>query len=161
MSEAFYRAWRLRMRIPILLAALYLLPGLLMPLVFMDLRSVWIADAKSAMASHVVVDRSTNLGGMLRFKVEYRGAKDNLLVCNPRWSQPHAYRPGLGDLIIRPLWWWHGGKGDLWRCASQGLHDGEFYATTCHELVALSGYLSLARRCVDSNVFRLGDPTDG
>lgn len=159
MTEALHRAWRWRMRIPLFLALIYILPGALMPLVSYDLREVKVLSAPDAMGAWVSVDRATNLGGYIRFKVGFH-TLDGLPVCTPRWSDPFPYAKFVSGTITKPLWWWAGGKDVLQRCVDEGLLDGLFYATTCHELVTEIGEISYARRCKRSNIFMLGGPSD-
>ena len=160
MINAVHRAWRLRMRIPIILSVLYLAPGVLMPWVSYDLRSIRVTDGLTAEGAWVQADRSTHLGGNIRFRTIFYSAVSGLPVCSPRWSEAFPYQRFQTGVIDKPLWWWVGGKDVLRRCMSEGLHDGEFYSATCHELMAFGDAVGIAQRCVESNTFRLGDRRD-
>lgn len=141
--------------LPVLVSAFLILPGLIMPFVTIDLRSVRITGATSAMQATVVAHRETHFDFTGRFTVAFRHVGDDLLVCTPRPTKPFDYTGGLTKPVERPLYWWAGGMQELQRCVDEGLRDGVFYAVTCHDWLVMFD-LPLARRCVRSNDFILG-----
>lgn len=141
--------------LPLALSIAYLAPSAIMPLVWLSLRSVQVTDATTAMDAWVQVDRTIRTSFYGRFQVTFRDAATRQPVCTPPTSPEIKYEGGLSGEINRPLWWWTGGKAALRACEDEGLADGQFYAVTCQDVVAIWGG-SIARRCVQSNVFTLG-----
>ena len=149
------RNTRMRMLIPVLLSLAYLAPSAVMPFLWIDLRSVTISDAPSAHEAMVDVDRSTRFGFHGTYHLTFRSAGDDLTVCNiagPKFQ----YKGGLTKPIRKPLSWWTDGEEPLNNCAWRGLMNGRFYLDTCQD-VLIFGVVSIARRCVRSNDFTLGD----
>ncbi|MEN9924695.1 MAG: hypothetical protein RL268_821 [Pseudomonadota bacterium] len=150
------RTLRPAMLIPILMAALYLGPSIAMPYLWLDLRSVRVSDAPTAFQAKVDVDRVTRLGFFGRYTVSVRRASDDLQVCLIQ-SPSFDYKPGLSaPLTDRPLSWWMQGYPPLVECVRDGFASDRFYLTTCHDVLMLRA-ISIARRCVRSNDFTLGD----
>lgn len=144
------------MLIPILMAALYLGPSIAMPWLWVDLRSVTVTNAPTALAATVSVDRVTHFGFFGRYSVSVRRASDDAQVCAIQ-SGSFEYKPGLtAPLTGRPLSWWMQGYPPLTECVRDGFADDRFYLTTCHD-VLLWRHISIARRCVRSNDFTLGE----
>lgn len=139
----------------ILFSALYLVPSFLMTTLWINLQSVHVSDAPNALAANIEVSRSIGLGFHGTYDVAVREADTDLLVCNVR-SDPLDYRGGLSGTVKRSLVWWMDGEAHVRDCQSRGFRAGRFYIVTCHSVLFPAPY-ALARRCVRSNDFWIGD----
>lgn len=140
----------------ILFSVLYLVPSFLMTTLWINLQSVHVSDAPSAMAAQVEVSRSIGLGFYGGFDVTIRDADTDLVTCPTIHGGPLNYKGGLSGTVAKPLSWWMDGEANVRDCKANGFHGGRFYITTCHNVLFPAPYV-LARRCVRSNDFWIGD----
>lgn len=158
--EMWSRTKRWQMMIPLIVSVCFIVPSLLFKFIWLDLQDVHISDADSMFEAKVDVDRKTIFGGYIEYTVAFRHAEDDLHVCEPA-AGPFRYKPWLSNPIKnKSLGWWAGGAENLAfkTCLADGLRDGKFYAVTCHNaLLSKLIPITIATRCVPSNVFTLGD----
>lgn len=144
------------MLIPIVFALLWLGPSAVMKYVWIDLQSVTVTGGADVFAARVDVDRTIRFGFTGQYHVSVRRASDDLQICSIH-SPVFDYKSRQTKPIRgMPLSWWGQGYPPLSDCARDGFRNGEFYLTTCHD-VMLFRLLPIARRCVQSNDFTLGD----
>lgn len=158
--EMWSRTKRWQMMIPLIVSVCFIVPSLLFKFIWLDLQDVHISDADSIFEAKVDVDRKIILGGYIEYTVTFRNAEDHLRICGTG-AGPFHYKPGLSTPIRnKSLGWWAGGAENaaFRTCPVDGLRDGKFYAVTCHNaLLSELIPITIATRCVPSNVFTLGD----
>jgi hypothetical protein len=159
-AEMWSRTKQLRMMIPLIVSLCFFVPSFLFKFIWLDLQNVHISDAQSIHEAKVDVDRKTIMGGYMKFHVTFRDASDDLRICE-MGDGPFRYKANLSNPIRdKTIAWWSGGAENaiLKGCEADGLRDGEFYAITCHDaLLSELIPITIATRCVVSNVFKLGD----
>lgn len=155
MKEMIQRNSNWRMGLPILFSAIYLIPSMLMTTLWINLKSVHVSDAPSALAAQVEVSRSIRFGFYGNYNVSVREADTDLQICSPT-ADPFDLKGGLSGTVNKSLAWWMDGEGEVLSCKARGFRNGHFYITTCHNVLFPAPYV-LARRCVRSNDFWIGD----
>lgn len=156
MTALIRRNTRPSMLIPIIFALFWLGPSAVMKYVWIDLRSVHVTGGLDAFAARVDVDRTIRLGFPGSYSVSVRRVDDDLQVCAVH-SKVFDYRGGLSKPVEdMPISWWMQGYPPLSECIRDGFRDDEFYLTTCHDVVLFRA-LTFARRCVQSNTFKIGE----
>ncbi|WP_197919307.1 hypothetical protein [Thiosulfatihalobacter marinus] len=134
-------------------AAYVTLPQIVMPWLFIDLRSVEVEVIDGEPV--VTADRIIRQDFQGTYQVTVRtAAHERICVAEPakKWSPYESEASGINPLV-KPLWWWLGSKADYERCVGRGMTNGVFYINTCHS--ALWKGIEFGPRCVTSNTFRL------
>lgn len=155
MKEMIRRNSNWRMGLLILFSAIYLIPSMLMTTLWINLQSVHVSDAPSALAARVEVSRSIYFGFYGNYNVSVREADTDTQICSVT-ANPFGYKGGLSGTVNKSLAWWMDGEAKVLDCKARGFHNGHFYITACHNVLFPAPYV-LARRCVRSNDFRIGD----
>ena len=134
------------------LAAFVTLPSILLPVFFVNLRSVYIEVVGQEIM--VTADRAYRWDFIGRYSVTMRGV-DHGFVCNVTspWFR-FEREAAVQNPITKPLWWWVGGRAEMADCMSEGfIPPGDYYAVTCHW--AKWHGIQFGPHCVTSNTFRL------
>ena len=137
----------------ILLATLwFFVPSFVMPLVWMDLRSVTVSDVVYPGIPQVEADRVIHNDFLGTYSVIVRNTDRQTVLCEGRSGSAFEYRAAASQtnpLVMSLERWW--GETIPPDCI-QNLRPGHYSVTTCHT-VYFPWRVPVARRCVESNVF--------
>lgn len=124
---------------------------------WIDLRSVTVHDAPTAMEVTLDVDVTVQRPFYGDYEVTIRRWPGGQFVCTAGPLRPFQYTTGTQRPDPTYLWWWLGEPADISRCETNGLRPGAYTIKTCHDVInPFLGLVPDKRRCVESNVFRIG-----
>ena len=143
----------------VFIAAAMAIPNAAFKHVWIDLRSVEVADTSGRAAPKMKVERVINRRYWGSYSTTVR-TSDGRFVCQAAPPKPFFYNPQDGVELLTDLGkWLAGSRGKAaWAECYSVIPPGatEFRVETCHLAIGYFG-VALGRRCVKSNVFRLVD----
>lgn len=143
----------------LVVAFLFFVPSLLMDSIWMDLKKVEVKNPSVAGEPiEMYVDREIHRPFTGSYSVTIREihGETGEFICEGRPLAPFPYDPARELPEPLHLTWWLGSEAHMNTCKENGFVKGhQFQIRTCHTVVVTVWDLSLARRCVMSNVFTL------
>lgn len=156
MIDFLFGNWNKLLRtLSLMIPLVFFLPTVFMPYAAINLKTVHIEQ--SSVNGEIMVTAQRDIKpSWVSYTTTLRDAATNRSICDtPIQQRPRKYMPTSSDFIIVTLEWWMGSKADMDACKRFGFKPNHDYILkTCHYWHGPLNVV-LARRCVDSNVFRV------